>query len=105
MVLPCKKVIVALTRPMAKGLSVLLISLFCLSILGTTLHKHGNLSDRHSCSFCMLAQDLSQCEDGCQPTIATPQSIDALFIEANSELICAISQFSNHSRAPPANLP
>ena len=92
-------------KSMAKLRAILLIALFSLSLLATSLHNHESPGDRHSCSFCLLVQDFSAVEIVTKPVLIIPQVNKAVITPISFKILHTSIKSTMHSRAPPVLSP
>jgi len=87
---------------MSRFLSILVVSLFSISILVTSLHIHSDRDDHSSCSLCAFLQNLSTLEN-VDHFESIPSQTEAVTVYL-PELYDAYSQFffiPKQSRSPP----
>jgi hypothetical protein len=91
-------------KPMAKLLSILLIALFSLTSLVTSLHNHKGPEDHYACSFCLLVRDFSAMEVALKPVLIIPQVNKAVFTPKSFKSLHTSIPSIVQSRAPPVSI-
>jgi hypothetical protein len=86
---------------MAKLLSILLIALFSLSLLVTSLHNHEGPEDHYTCAFCLLVQDFSAVEIVLKPVLIIALVKESVFFPKSCKSLHTLIPSTVHSRAPP----
>ena len=87
---------------MSKFLSILVVALFSLSILDTSIHHHSDHDDHSSCSLCTLLQDLSTLENlGHFETAPSHTAVVTLFITERYDADSQYYFIAKQSRSPP----
>ena len=87
---------------MAKLLSILLIALFYLYLMVSSLHNHNSTVERDGCSFCLFVQDLSALGIVPKSVLIIPHAKEALFIPKECKRFYTVILLTEQSRAPPA---
>jgi hypothetical protein len=87
---------------MSRSLTLLLTVLFILSLLASSYHSHPEPTDRSTCIYCKLANDMAS---ACPTVHAGPTSPDQIAGEFTREfrnIICFSPSLPTVSRASPA---
>jgi hypothetical protein len=88
-------------KHLAKRLSLLLATLFALSLLVTSYHHHNDLKQHPKCIFCKLTQDISSGEQVAHPELDFPEPSKTLFVSGTSTFTQVNLHCPARSRAPP----
>ena len=87
---------------MKKRLSLLLATLFSLSLLATAYHHHNDLKQHPKCIFCKLTQDISSGAQIAHPVLDVPEFSNTQFVSGTCAFISVSPHCPAHPRAPPS---